>query len=111
MTCLAPGLVLWTATLPALGADSPAVSAAKPSPLREVVVIRTVENMYSGPSLDKDVVSQAYLGQNVKVLESKGAFAQIETPDAYPGWVPLGALRRYSTAHPGTPPGAAWPLS
>lgn len=98
MIGMAPGLVLWSAALPTLGATAPGASTATAPAPREAVVIRTVENMYSGPSLDKDVASQAFLGQNVKVLETKGAFARIETPDAYPGWVPVGALRRYPSA-------------
>jgi gamma-D-glutamyl-L-lysine dipeptidyl-peptidase len=65
---------------------------------REAVVIRTLENMYSGPGLDKDVVSQATLGQVVAVLETKGAFRRIETPDRYRGWIPTGALVLYPTA-------------
>lgn len=62
---------------------------------REAVVVRTVENMYSAPALDKDVVSQATLGQVVAVLESKGAFRRVETPDRYRGWMPAAALRPY----------------
>jgi cell wall-associated NlpC family hydrolase len=61
----------------------------------EAVVLRTVENLYSGPSLEKDVVSQAFLGQNVKVLETRAGFARVETPDGYAGFIPQGALRRY----------------
>jgi cell wall-associated NlpC family hydrolase len=74
-----------------------AAPAASNSP-REAVVVRTVENMYSGPSLDKDVVSQAFLGQNVQVLETRGSFARVRTPDAYAGWIPNGSLRRYTSA-------------
>ena len=59
---------------------------------REAVVVRAVENMYSGPALDNDVVSQATLGQVVGVLETKGAFRHVETPDRYRGWIPSGAL-------------------
>jgi gamma-D-glutamyl-L-lysine dipeptidyl-peptidase len=62
---------------------------------REAVVVRTVENMYSAPALDKDVVSQATLGQVVAVLEAKGGFRRIETPDRYRGWIPSGALLPY----------------
>jgi cell wall-associated NlpC family hydrolase len=61
----------------------------------EAVVLTTVENMYSGPAVDKDVVSQALLGQIVTVLETSGAFARIETPDRYPGWISRSALSTY----------------
>jgi cell wall-associated NlpC family hydrolase len=71
---------------------------ASPARLPDAVVVRAVENMYSAPSLDKDVVSQAFLGQNVRILETRAGFARIETPDAYPGWMPLGALRKYTSA-------------
>jgi cell wall-associated NlpC family hydrolase len=65
-------------------------------PRREAVVVRTVENMYSAPALDEDVVSQATLGQVVAVLETKGAFRRIETPDRYRGWIPSAALVVYA---------------
>lgn len=61
----------------------------------EAVVVRTVENMYSAPSADREVVSQATLGQVVSTLERKGGFVKIETPDAYQGWLPAAALLEY----------------
>jgi cell wall-associated NlpC family hydrolase len=79
-----------TAALVALVLLAPAFPAR-----REAVVVRTVENMYSAPALEKDVVSQATLGQVVAVLESKGAFRRIETPDRYRGWIPAAALLPY----------------
>lgn len=53
--------------------------------------------MYSAPSFDKDVTSQAFLGQVVGVLETKGAFTKIETPDRYEGWAPSSALKVYTS--------------
>jgi len=61
----------------------------------EAVVVRTVENMYSAPTADKDVVSQATLGQVVTALERKAGFVKIETPDTYQGWLPAAALLEY----------------
>src|SRR5260370_11399701 len=61
----------------------------------EAVVVRVVENMYSAPSADKDVVSQATVGQVVSTLARKGGFVKIETPDAYQGWLPAAALLEY----------------
>jgi cell wall-associated NlpC family hydrolase len=51
------------------------------------VVVRGVENMYSGPDAGRDVVSQALLGQRVSVLESRAGFLRIHTPDGYTGWI------------------------
>lgn len=78
-----------------LGAPAAATAAAT---RREAVVVRTVENMYSAPTTEKDVVSQAFLGQIVGVVEVKGGFAKVETPDRYQGFIPLGALFRYPSA-------------
>jgi gamma-D-glutamyl-L-lysine dipeptidyl-peptidase len=64
-------------------------------PRREAVIVPTVENLYSVPDADKDVSSQAYIGQVVGVLETKGAFARIETPDQYVGWIPRSAILEY----------------
>jgi gamma-D-glutamyl-L-lysine dipeptidyl-peptidase len=83
------GASVWTA---ALAHSAPAAEA----PAREAVVVSAVENMYSAPQADKDVVSQALLGQVVAVLESRDGFAHVETPDRYRGWMPAGALFEYA---------------
>ncbi len=72
--------------------------AAAPTPqaTREAVVLPSVVDMYSRPDENVDVVSQAILGQVVGVLDTTGAFARIETPDGYHGFVPLRALRVYA---------------
>src|SRR5262245_53689412 len=67
-------------------------------PRREAVIVPTVENMYSVPDADKDVSSQAYIGQVVGVLDTKGAFVRIETPDQYTGWIARSALLEYPDA-------------
>jgi len=72
-----------------------ALRAEADTPARQAVVLGTVENMYSGPNPDKDVVSQALLGQLVSVLETRDGFARIETPDRYTGWVAAGGLFEY----------------
>ena len=60
-----------------------------------------VENMYSGPKADEDVVSQATLGQIVRVVERGDGFLKIETPTA----TGAGSPRRRSshTPIPSTP--------
>lgn len=52
------------------------------------VVTRPVANMYSGPSAEKDVVSQAIYGTNIAILEESSGWAKIRTPDDYTGWMP-----------------------
>src|SRR5215813_3875578 len=73
------------------------LAAAAARPAHEAVVVRPVENMYSGPSLDVDVVSQATLGQVVTLHEVTGAFRRIETPDRYRGWIRSSALLTYAS--------------
>lgn len=63
------------------------------------VVLQPVANMYSKPTADADVVSQAIYGTNVGILEQKEGWAHIRTPDDYTGWTPLDALRT-SDAYP-----------
>jgi cell wall-associated NlpC family hydrolase len=48
--------------------------------------------MYSRPSTDADVVSQAIFGANVGIVEQKDGWAHIRTSDDYLGWTPLSAL-------------------
>jgi hypothetical protein len=76
------------------------------SPPATAVVIMSVENMFSGPTDGVDVVSQALLGDNVRVLKAEkdasgAAWVRIETPDTYRGWVRAAALRFLK---PGDPP-------
>ncbi len=57
------------------------------------VVVVPVANMYSGPSDQKDVVSQALYGSNVKLLVAHGEWSRIQTDDHYKGWTPSRYLR------------------
>jgi hypothetical protein len=57
------------------------------------VVILPVANMYSKPSEDADVVSQAICGTNVGIVEEQGDWVKTRTPDNYLGWMPLASLR------------------
>jgi SH3-like domain-containing protein len=72
----------WLAAMALLAASSGAV------------VIRPVANMHSGPSESADIVSQAILGNHVRLIEERGSWIQIRTADQYLGWVAVGALRR-----------------
>jgi hypothetical protein len=58
------------------------------------VVLKPVANMYSAPTVQSDVVSQAIYGSPIGVLEEKDGFAKVQTADEYTGWMPLDALRR-----------------
>jgi cell wall-associated NlpC family hydrolase len=61
--------------------------------LPNAAVLQPVVNMYSRPTADADVVSQAIYGVNVGILEQKDGWAHVRTPDDYTGWAPLDALR------------------
>jgi cell wall-associated NlpC family hydrolase len=65
------------------------------------VVAGAVVDLFSRPTTEADVVSQALLGWNVRVLEERDGFARIEGPDRYRGWIERGALlpsAAYATA-------------
>jgi cell wall-associated NlpC family hydrolase len=83
-----------------LVALSPALACAGQNPAgpSAAVVINAVENMFSRSTSSTDVVSQALLGDNVKVLKTEQNadgedWVQIETPDTYQGWVSASSLR------------------
>ncbi|MFZ1143724.1 MAG: C40 family peptidase [Bryobacteraceae bacterium] len=61
--------------------------------LPNAVVLRPVVNMYSQPSEDADVVSQAIYGSDAAVVEQRGGWARIRTADEYSGWTSLAALK------------------
>lgn len=49
--------------------------------------------MFSGPSADTDVVSQAIYASNIDILKQQPGWVEIRTPeDAYTGWVPRADL-------------------
>jgi beta-lactamase class A len=88
----------WTMIL--LIALSPALALAgqEAAAPETAVVINTAENMFRNATVDTDVVSQALLGDNVKVLKTEKnaageAWCLIETPDTYQGWVVASSLR------------------
>jgi hypothetical protein len=54
----------------------------------------SVANLYSSPSEDADVVSQAIFGTNVVPLQERDNWVKVRTPDEYTGWMLLAALRR-----------------
>ena len=70
------------------------------------VIVVPVANLYSHPSDQSDVVSQAIYGNNVTLLTARGEWCRIQTADHYKGWVPSRHLRLiqigagYATAGP-----------
>jgi cell wall-associated NlpC family hydrolase len=73
--------------------------AAQEAPVPAAAVVTSpVENMHSGSTDSTDVVSQAILGTNVKLLEKERNadgedWYRVETPDTYTGWVIATSLR------------------
>ncbi len=57
-------------------------------------VNRPVQNMYSAPTEDSDVVSQAIYGWNVKIEKESKDWVEVRTADDYKGWMPAAALVR-----------------
>ena len=87
-----PAIVLLLALIfvPAFAAQNPAVPD-------QAAVINSVESMHRRSTSSSDVVSQAILGTNVKLLKkernSDGEdWCQVETPDTYKGWIISSAL-------------------
>lgn len=66
--------------------------------LAAAVVQVPVANLYSTPTEDADVVSQAFYSVAVEVLEEKGGWAKVRTPDRYQGWMRTSAYRAGSYA-------------
>ncbi|MCZ2151764.1 MAG: C40 family peptidase [Bryobacterales bacterium] len=62
--------------------------------LPDAVTVRPVLNMYSEPSEEGSVVSQAIYASNVSILEEKDGWIRIRTGDEYSGWVSSAGVRR-----------------
>ena len=82
--CLLPAQIALLAIL--------AATAALAKTSIQVVVV-PVANMYSGPTDQSDVVSQAIYGSNVTLLTARGEWSKIQTSDHYKGWIPSRYLR------------------
>ncbi len=65
-------------------------------PQADLVVAKPVINMYSKPTADSDVVSQALYGTGVLSLEKQGDWYHITTADGYKGWVSAADLKSLS---------------
>ena len=63
------------------------------------MVTRPVVNMFSKPSANADVVSQAIYGTTVEILKKHGGWASVRTPDDYTGWVEKAALHSLGTTN------------
>jgi SH3-like domain-containing protein len=70
----------------------------------DFVVIVPVANMFRGPDNNTDVVSQAIYGTNISLIDEKGEWKHVRTPDEYTGWIQVSALRPL-------PPGRAYAAS
>lgn len=73
-------------------------AAQKPTDPAAAAVINAVENMHRRSVVSSDVVSQAILGTNVRVLRKERNadgedWYEVETPDTYKGWVISSALK------------------
>lgn len=91
-TLLLAGLVALRFAVPLAAIDDPRVPREIPPTAPRAVVVAAVADLYSAPSLDADVVSQALLGWNVAILEERDGFARLATPDRYTGWIAQAAL-------------------
>lgn len=72
--------------------------AQRATPHADSVVAQPVIDMFSKPSLDSDVISQAIYGANIVTLAHQGEWAQIRTADEYTGWVEAKNLRKLPAA-------------
>jgi hypothetical protein len=64
----------------------------------EGVILRPVANMYSKPTEDADVVSQAIYGAPVRIIEQQPGWLRVRTSDDYSGWIPASAVKSGSYA-------------
>jgi gamma-D-glutamyl-L-lysine dipeptidyl-peptidase len=75
-------------------------------PHADFVVAKPVINMYSKPTTESDVVSQALYGTGVLSLEKQSQWYDIRTADGYKGWVAAADLKPLD-AGPYAPEGKA----
>lgn len=81
------------ALLLALVASWPGAPVAEAQATARATVVHPAANMFSRPSLEADVVSQAPYASAVAILQVDGGWARVKTSDEYEGWVVLDDLR------------------
>ncbi len=59
---------------------------------RRGLIALSVANLRSGPDHASELVSQALMGTPVKILDKKGSWYRVQTPDSYLGWMDAPAL-------------------
>jgi len=59
---------------------------------RKAIVVEVAADMLAEPAGGAERVSQALLGETVTVVGQSAGWAQVRTPDGYPGWVRAEAL-------------------
>ncbi len=63
------------------------------------LITRAVSDLRREPSRQAERVSQALLGEVVRILDERGEWARVRLEgDGYMGWLPAGALRRCAAA-------------
>lgn len=57
------------------------------------IVLKPVANLYSAPSEDADVVTQALYGSHMTLIDKKEGWAKVIMPDDYSGWIRVGSIK------------------
>ena len=84
-----------SSTLPQATHSGPNSSTVSSSAAKaDYVVIKAVAKMYSKPTVDSDVVSQAIYGTDVAKVKAKHGWVNVRTADDYTGWMQSSALRK-----------------
>jgi cell wall-associated NlpC family hydrolase len=60
------------------------------------VIVGAVANLYSEPSTEVEMVTQAILGTNVSVEQSQEGWHRLLLPDQYRGWIQAQHVRTYA---------------
>lgn len=60
------------------------------------VVIDSIVNLYREPSVAVDVVTQAILGTELDILESREGWYHVRMPDQYQGWIEAAHVRGHA---------------
>ena len=65
------------------------------------VVTVGVANLYSEPSDDVDVVSQAVVGTELVIEVEHAGWCRVRMPDQYRGWIAAAHVKRYAAEEAG----------
>lgn len=65
---------------------------------KSAVILKSVSNIYSEPDQNSEILTQAVMGEEVKILEGRKTWIKVSIQDGYTGWTEAGSVKIFRAA-------------